>query len=55
MVTALGVAELQGHRERVTACLAERCRENLDDPECQRDLRDLAENIGVIVGGSVSS
>ena len=30
---ALGVPELQSHRQRITAGLAERRRENLDDPE----------------------
>ena len=51
---ALRVPELESHRERVPAGLAEGRRQNLDDPEGKRDLRNLAENIA-LGGGAVSS
>ena len=37
------VAEVHRHRHRVAAGLAERRRHDLDDPEPERDLRNLAE------------
>jgi hypothetical protein len=37
-----GIAKVHGHRNRVASGLPERRREYLDDPEDQRDFRDLA-------------
>src|SRR5207253_3796306 len=51
---ALGVPELQSHRQCVTAGLAQRGGENPYDPERKRNLRHLAENIS-LVRGLVSS
>ena len=38
------VAEIERHRDEVAGSLAERGREDLHDPECQRDLSDLARD-----------
>jgi len=37
-----GVAEIHRHRNGVAAGFAKRGRDDLDDPEYQRDFRDLA-------------
>src|SRR4029077_7292796 len=52
---AYEVAKPQGHRHGVTTDLAERGRKNLDDPEAERDFRNLAQHLIACLFHAVAS